>query len=41
MDDFGAVDAWLTRVSALPGHMNDVSPYPANARVGAGASIYG
>jgi glutathione S-transferase len=41
MDDFGAVDAWLERVAGLPGHMNDVRPYPANARVGAGRSIYG
>jgi glutathione S-transferase len=41
MDDFGAVDAWLERVAALPGHVDDVQPYPANARAGAGRSIYG
>jgi glutathione S-transferase len=39
--DFPAVTAWLARVAAQPGHMNDVAPYPANARPGAGASIYG
>jgi glutathione S-transferase len=41
MDDFGAVEAWLDRVAAQPGYMNDVAPYPANARAGAGRSIYG
>jgi glutathione S-transferase len=41
MDDFGAVEGWLDRVAAQPGYMNDVQPYPANARPGAGASIYG
>ena len=41
MDDFPAVDAWLERVAALPGHIDDVVPYPANARVLEGRSIYG
>jgi glutathione S-transferase len=41
MDDVPAVREWLARVAAQPGHMNDVQPYPANARMGAGASIYG
>jgi glutathione S-transferase len=41
MDDFPAVEAWLARVAAQPGHISDVSPYPANARLGAGRSIYG
>jgi len=36
-----AVAAWLERVAAQPGHMNDLEPYPANARPGAGRSIYG
>jgi glutathione S-transferase len=40
-DDFGAVQTWLDRVADQPGYMNDVAPYPANARPGAGASIYG
>jgi glutathione S-transferase len=39
--DFPAVQAWCERVSAQPGHMNDLEPYPANARAGAGRSIYG
>ena len=38
---FPAVTAWLERVEAEPGYMEDVEPYPANARPGAGASIYG
>jgi glutathione S-transferase len=38
---FPAVRAWCERVSAQPGHMNDLEPYPANARAGAGRSIYG
>ena len=33
--------AWLERVHAQPGFMNDLEPYPANARVLAGTSIYG
>jgi glutathione S-transferase len=37
---FPAVAAWLDRVAAQPGHMNDLEPYPANARPGAGRSIY-
>ena len=40
-DRFAAVQAWLDRVAAQPGHINDVAPYPANARAGAGTSIYG
>jgi glutathione S-transferase len=34
------VEAWLERVRAQPGHVNDLEPYPANARPGAGRSIY-
>src|SRR5437763_1653732 len=34
------VVAWLERVRRQPGHMNDLQPYPANARAGAGRSIY-
>jgi glutathione S-transferase len=41
MDDFPHVEAWLDRVVAQPGHMNDVAPYPPNARAGTGRSIYG
>jgi len=38
---FPAVAAWLERVAAQPGFINDLEPYPANARAGAGSSIYG
>jgi glutathione S-transferase len=40
MGDFPAVQAWLGRVARRPGHMNDLAPYPPNARPGAGRSIY-
>ena len=35
------VHAWLDRVRALPGFVADLAPYGANARPGAGRSIYG
>jgi glutathione S-transferase len=35
-----AIGAWLDRVRALPGYVNDLIPYPANARPGASRSIY-
>lgn len=35
-----AVVAWLDRVRALPGFVDDFVPYPENARPGAGSSIY-
>jgi glutathione S-transferase len=35
------VAAWLDRVRALPGFVDDFAPYPPNARAGAGTSIYG
>ena len=35
-----SVAAWLARVRAQPGHVNDLEPYPPNARPGAGRSIY-
>jgi glutathione S-transferase len=34
------VTAWLDRVRALPGFMDDLASYPDNARPGAGTSIY-
>ena len=34
------VGAWLDRVRALPGFVDDFVTYPANARPGAGRSIY-
>jgi glutathione S-transferase len=41
MDDFPAVGAWLERVAAHPRHIEDVVPYPPNASVRAGRSVYG
>jgi glutathione S-transferase len=38
--DRPAVQAWLRRVVERAGYVNDLEPYPANARVGAGRSIY-
>ena len=35
------VHAWLERIRALPGFVDDLAPYGANARPGAGRSIYG
>jgi glutathione S-transferase len=37
---YGSVRAWLGRVEAQPGYMEDVAPYGANAARGAGRSIY-
>jgi glutathione S-transferase len=34
------VASWLERVRGQPRYMNDLEPYPANARPGAGRSIY-
>ncbi len=39
--DFPSVHAWCDRVAAQDGYMNDLEPYPANAQLGAGRSIYG
>jgi glutathione S-transferase len=39
--EFPAVAAWLRRVEQTPRFVNDLQPYPANAAVGAGRSIYG
>jgi glutathione S-transferase len=41
LDRWPAVQAWLGRVAAQPGHIDDLLPYPDNARRGAGRSIYG
>ena len=38
---FPAVTAWLRRVEQAPRFVNDLQPYPANAALGAGSSIYG
>jgi glutathione S-transferase len=34
------VSGWLERVCSQPGYVNDLEPYPRNARKGAGRSIY-
>ena len=38
---YPSVAAWLARVEAQPGYIEDVMPYGANAVAGAGRSIYG
>jgi glutathione S-transferase len=35
-----AVTAWHRRIEATPRFVNDLAPYPPNARLGAGSSIY-
>jgi glutathione S-transferase len=40
LEPYVALREWLARVQAQPGHMNDLEPYPPNARVGASRSIY-
>ena len=40
LDAYPAVEAWLRRVEAQPRFMNDLEPYPPNARPGAGRSTY-
>jgi glutathione S-transferase len=40
LGDYPAVTAWLARIAALPGFMDDLVPYPANARFGKSRSIY-
>jgi glutathione S-transferase len=37
---YDAVSAWLARVAAQPGYMNDLEPYPPNSLAGASRSIY-
>jgi glutathione S-transferase len=41
LSPYPAVRAWLSRVEEQPGYMNDLAPYPENARAGAGRSVYG
>jgi glutathione S-transferase len=40
LGDYPSVNAWLDRVRALPRFVDDLMPYPDNARPGAGRSIY-
>ena len=40
LEPYDAVRAWLQRVQAQPGYMNDLEPYPPNSYAGASRSIY-
>jgi glutathione S-transferase len=40
LEPFPAVQSWLRRVEEQPRYMNDLKPYPENARPGAGRSTY-
>ena len=40
LEPYAALRSWLGRVQVQPGYVNDLAPYPANARVGASRSIY-
>ncbi len=40
LEPWPGVQAWIGRIEALPGFMDDYVPYPPNARPGAGRSIY-
>ena len=37
---YSAVSDWIERVAGRPGYVNDLEPYPPNARAGASRSIY-
>jgi glutathione S-transferase len=41
LDPYPAVRSWIERVELQPRFVNDLEPYPANARPGAGRSVYG
>jgi len=42
MAPYGEVEAWLRRVEATPGFVNDLEPYPPGATAGAGGpSVHG
>jgi glutathione S-transferase len=41
LSEWPAFVAWCRRLEALPGFRDDLTPYPENAREGAGRSIYG
>jgi glutathione S-transferase len=40
LEPYAALRAWVARVQAQPGYLNDLAPYPPNARAGASRSIY-
>ena len=39
--EYPAVSAWIERVEATPGHVDDLAPIPPDTRFGMGRSIYG
>jgi glutathione S-transferase len=41
LSEYPAVSAWIERVEATPGHVDDLAPIPADTRFGMGRSIYG
>jgi glutathione S-transferase len=41
LSEHPAVQAWIERVEAAPGHVNDLQPIPPDTRFGMGRSIYG
>ena len=40
LEPYTPLRVWLARVQEQPGYMNDLEPYPSNARAGASRSIY-
>jgi glutathione S-transferase len=40
LEPYAALRAWLSRVQAQPGYMNDLEPYPPSSHAGASRSIY-
>jgi glutathione S-transferase len=38
--EYPSTTAWLNRIHALPGYVDDLVPYPPNARAGQSRSIY-
>jgi glutathione S-transferase len=41
LSGFPAIQAWIERVEATPGHVDDLAPIPPETRFGMGRSIYG
>ena len=39
--DYPVINAWIERVEATPGHVDDLTPIPPDTRFGKGLSIYG
>jgi glutathione S-transferase len=41
LSEYPAVSAWIERVEATEGHVDDLAPIPSETRFGMGRSIYG